>query len=1373
MILKKKALLGVITAALLTVSASAAFENTNTYTEGQFKDVSSADWFANDVKSVSQLGLMNGVGENAFLPQGNVTVAEAVTMAARANAAYTGKTIADTASANWYDKYVSYAVSEGIVEKDYFDSYDRAAKRYEVAKLFANAMPDGYFTAVNQVKDIHDVPDSREYKDELLTLYNAGVVMGSDIYGTFNPEYSITRAEAAAIINRVAIPENRLTKSLDVISEDDAFTLCNNTTMTLSENKTLNGINSGWLLDNRGGVPRKDIGSDYTNTTDISTTAGTALIREFNKTSTGKICLYSEISVVNPDGFYIEYRNDKDESIFRMEIIDGKWNVLLEDGSFKPVYEISAGESKFILDVVTDLDNKKGTIVINNKECGTYKLPVDGKDVNIYNFRYATTDESTASYGHQITNITSNYAVNEGFSRTNRNEVPRGWVADDGVGATGELQREHLSVPGNKSAAVSFDPISGLPIAEFNFILPENESFEYVLKSGNIVVARFNADENGFYLNGNTVYDEQYKNLWYRVRLELNTDTQKVFIRVNGRDRGTYDFANAATSVNNFSIKNFSQTAIGFDNFKVFKYIEHEDYVPVPVVPEGADDYKIGMNVCSLWSNGSHYGWACITPFDDPQPVLGYYDEGSTETADWEIKYLVEHGIDFQAFCLFFYHAEPFNLSNHLFNGFMNAKYSDMSEFCILLEAANGDSPATVEDWKERWVPYIIENFIKHESYATVDNRPIFSVFGATTVASRLGSDALVKECFDYLEEEVIKLGFDGMVYLACGSSSARLQAMGFDGCHAYNWGTAGFNPGTNKDSMVSSGDSGEVYTVPTASVGFNSVPWNGARSPLMTKEDYVITNEWIRDEYLPAYAEQDWQKNFLWLSTWNEYGEGTYIMPSTDEKGFQYIDVIRETYTKEKADDSINTIPTENQKYRINHLYPQYRRLLRPEGYYSVAPNEAASEVLLEVKMTDVPSGNLWSMKNIVKDENGVTAMGTNADPIFSINKFASELDTSKVTHIKFTGRIPKAEQVVIYYATGADSGASESRRIDYFSTTDETVEVYFPVENLNGWGGVLKYLRIDPVAKADLEFTVKSVEFIRDTSVIPKTAKIDGLDAEFTYAPIRGETGEVLIPFDPRSGIDFRLSCFHEWSKDDGVLKLHFEDHDVVYTVGSDKYLLDGEEKSLGFTFSLIDGMPLVPIEKLCEDVGFKFKMGSDKVLHVETNLKPYYDAIEASKTPGKWEFNTPGDTELWASSLMSILANGGYLSCDSRNDVWTLTDYTVTNSKLDPFPADDKVALEMRVRYNHNSTGEQKIKIYFRTDVNNSLSEKNTFWAYLDTNNTNGEWVTIRMEAPETFKGNVTYLRLDPFDAFGHMDVDYIRFLTAEEAGIESAN
>lgn len=108
-------------------------------------------------------------------------------------------------------------------------------------------------------------------------------------------------------------------------------------------------------------------------------------------------------------------------------------------------------------------------------------------------------------------------------------------------------------------------------------------------------------------------------------------------------------------------------------------------------------------------------GWSSVTPFDDPHPVLGYYDERNPETADWEIKYLVEHGIDFGAYCVFFNSASgpPEHRPRHLYDGFMNAEYSDMSKFCVIWETANASSPYTVEAWKNDYAPYFIENFFK------------------------------------------------------------------------------------------------------------------------------------------------------------------------------------------------------------------------------------------------------------------------------------------------------------------------------------------------------------------------------------------------------------------------------------------------------------------------------------------------------------------------------------------------------------------------------------------------------------------------------------------------------------------------------------
>lgn len=39
---------------------------------------------------------------------------------------------------------------------------------------------------------------------------------------------------------------------------------------------------------------------------------------------------------------------------------------------------------------------------------------------------------------------------------------------------------------------------------------------------------------------------------------------------------------------------------------------EPEDYVPAPVVPKKKGDYVVGMNICSLWREGSHAGWTAF-----------------------------------------------------------------------------------------------------------------------------------------------------------------------------------------------------------------------------------------------------------------------------------------------------------------------------------------------------------------------------------------------------------------------------------------------------------------------------------------------------------------------------------------------------------------------------------------------------------------------------------------------------------------------------------------------------------------------------------------------------------------------------------------
>ncbi len=187
---------------------TARFVAVNTYTEGQFKDVPSNYWGAPNVAKAFELGLMKGVGEG-FDPKGNVTLAQAITMAARIHSIYNTGSEDFVQGSPWYQVYVDYADENGILAAHYPD-YNVPATRLEFAAILANALPR---EALPEISDIRDdaIPDVRSYDshaEAVYLLYRAGILTGSED-GSFNPDSSITRAEAAAIITRMADPSLR------------------------------------------------------------------------------------------------------------------------------------------------------------------------------------------------------------------------------------------------------------------------------------------------------------------------------------------------------------------------------------------------------------------------------------------------------------------------------------------------------------------------------------------------------------------------------------------------------------------------------------------------------------------------------------------------------------------------------------------------------------------------------------------------------------------------------------------------------------------------------------------------------------------------------------------------------------------------------------------------------------------------------------------------------------------------------------------------------------------------------------------------------------------------------------------------------------
>lgn len=189
------------------------FTKDRTYSSDVFNDNQASDWFYDNVAAVYEYSLMEGVGNNRFNPSNNVTIAEAITVAVRVNWIYTYGGLAQVETEEndaWYDPYVRDALRYGIISKAFLD-YNASATRAEFACILAASIDSVELEPINAVDDnaIPDVPKDTEYADAVYLLYRAGVLTGSDSNGTFNPQSTITRAEAAAIITRIVDPTLR------------------------------------------------------------------------------------------------------------------------------------------------------------------------------------------------------------------------------------------------------------------------------------------------------------------------------------------------------------------------------------------------------------------------------------------------------------------------------------------------------------------------------------------------------------------------------------------------------------------------------------------------------------------------------------------------------------------------------------------------------------------------------------------------------------------------------------------------------------------------------------------------------------------------------------------------------------------------------------------------------------------------------------------------------------------------------------------------------------------------------------------------------------------------------------------------------------
>ena len=1024
-----------------------------------------------------------------------------------------------------------------------------------------------------------------------------------------------------------------------------------------------------------------------------------------------------------------------------------------------------------LLHVVVDLDKGTSRIEIDGIDCGTH--PLLGTSFRCLSFE--TTDESTNSTTLQGGYVEANYAIYENFTVPTR-AIPASFTNDNALSLVGE----YLRLAAGKETASSFEPLGGNVCFTLSTKPQTNDqNTSWSLCAGDDAVVKLELKGGYLYANGQKVMktkiggalsetqEQLQNNMWHLIRVEADMTTQKAIIKVHTSKVATVDFLTKTSYVDGIRVDNTTSAgAVDLDDIMVYNLVDYD--IPEPQIIK--DDYNIGINVCSLWENGSHWGWATITPHDDLKPVLGYYDENLTETADWEIKYMAEHGIDFQAFCWFASSSyEPLNPSaKHLDRAFVNAKYSDKMKFCLLWEAANGSVPSTVEAFKNYYVPYMIENYFTNPSYMTIDKKPVLAIFGASRLKSQFGNDAAtVKGMFDYLREEARKAGFKGVIVLDCNGGETNIKDFGFDGWYAYNWYTnytlqEDINNNLNKQKNL------DVYAVPTISVGFNHIGWAQERFPMMSVSDFKAANEWVRDTYIPTYAntsnsdEDRWQEKFAMISTWNEYGEGTYIMPSDGLHGFRYLDVLREVYSGGGAHTDVK--PTDEQKALITHNYPQDIRVLRQNGDYT-GPQVRSQKTYT----TDF----YQSTANLTVKGNGVYQTypaGQSSDAIFAIKEEAfKDMDASQLLRVRLKASgIPKGAFMQLFYGTDKSGGISEGNSIRVYSATDGEQEFVFELSSRSTWAGTVTAMRLDPVDANDVTFTIESVifEYAGDYPAV----YINGTKLG-NKIQTETQNGVDYVPFEPGiSCINHLLSLYFEWSYESKTLTLYRNKHSYQFVSGKDYALVDGKTQvKLGGTVYQQDNIPMLPIEGLAKVLGLHcVKDGID--YRISTQEASNFD----TEADGIWTFNRSGDARGWT------LAAG---TMNFTDDTLVIAGTKTANNTYDPrlsmenlnLDCSEYTKIEVCVKWDiTGSRSSDVMKIYYTTTGAKGLSEGKSVQVPIGRSS-NGEFKTITFDMTKdkdntgSWKGYVTQLRFDPFDDAGTTEIKYIRFVEAKEESV----
>ncbi len=488
-------------------------------------------------------------------------------------------------------------------------------------------------------------------------------------------------------------------------------------------------------------------------------------------------------------------------------------------------------------------------------------------------------------------------------------------------------------------------------------------------------------------------------------------------------------------------------------------------YVPEPKPVKSK--YEIGVFYFPGWSTIDR--WRPIFDYPDRKPILGWYDEANPEIADWQIKWAVEHGIDF--FMVDWYWCkENRHLEHWVHEAYAKAKYKKYLKWCVMWANHNPPNTHSAEDWR-KVTQYWIDHYFQTPEYYQIDGRPVVYIWAPANIRHDVGGTEEAAKLYAMSQEMARAAGLKGIYFAAMSAHQSpaeceMLKAEGYEAMTAYH----GFQPAIQKAGkrripfadVVEVGPelwkgederaSGLVYQ-PIVDTGWSSEPWHHSKAMVIHGRTPELFGQLCRKAR--DYAEQT-GKQIIAIGPWNEWGEGSYIEPFT-ECGFDYLDQIRATFC-EPGDYPPNVVPKDL------GLGPYDLPLLPPKTSWQFN--------------TD---GNLesWSAGGMQQEVKGglLVAETTGQDPILQVSGL--QVDAETIRYLKIRLRSDTKDRAQIFWAT-TDSQVSESNSLRFEVPGDGEFHDYvIDLGKSPQWRGLVTTLRFDVANRPGVKFAIDAIGF------------------------------------------------------------------------------------------------------------------------------------------------------------------------------------------------------------------------------------------------------------------------------------------------------